>query len=76
MVEEIVRDITCFLQGLKRKKNNINFKVFVKGDKLYIFIRLFDGVDYYDFNYESALDLTIENRIQLKDDIINQIVYF
>ena len=64
-----------FLNDLKRKKDNFNYKLRVKGNTLEIKILKYKDKDRYEYTYSSNLSLSLDDRLDLKNDLLDDILF-
>ena len=72
---DIRLDFVNFLKNLKKRKDNFKFKVKTTQDKLHIHIQKHIDKDVYDTYFDSDLFLTLDQKADLKEALLDEIIF-
>jgi hypothetical protein len=71
MFVDLVRELSCYLESIKRKKDNFKYKVLLEKDKIKVFLKRLENNDSYEFVISYDASPTLINYLDIKDDLAN-----
>jgi hypothetical protein len=71
MFVDLVRELSCYLESIKRKKDNFKYKVLLEKDKIKVCLKRVEKKDSYEFLVTYDASPTLINYLDIKDDLAN-----
>ena len=72
---ELQKDIVSYLHGLQKRKDNFTFGVGVSYGTLTVWISKTINGDKYTTQFQTHLDLAVNERIEFKDQLLNEVLF-